>query len=99
MAYVIIATFEYDTPENLAKAIPIMRAHRDRCLRDEPGTLRFEFSTVNDDDTKLILYEVYTDRQAFDTHWNGPSLKQALAEIGAADIKATGSGVHCTMVV
>jgi len=98
MTYVIVATFEYETAEDRTKALPIMQAHRDRCLRDEPGTLTFEFSTVNDDDTKLILYETYKSREAFDTHWNGPSIKQALAKFEASGVKSSGSGIHCTLV-
>lgn len=46
MTYVIVATFEYETAEDRTKAVPIMQAHRDRCLRNEPGTLKFEFFTL-----------------------------------------------------
>jgi quinol monooxygenase YgiN len=98
MAYVIVATFQYETAEDREKAIPIMRDHRDRCLKDEPGTLTFEFSTVNDDDKKLVLYEIYIDRAAFDAHWAGASLKQALSDIEATGVKSSGSGIHCMLV-
>jgi len=98
MAYVIVATFVCEKAADRTKALPIMRAHRDRCLKDEPGTLAFEFSTVNDDDRKLMLYEAYESRVAFDAHWNGPSIKQAIAEFEAAGVKSSGSGVHCTLV-
>jgi quinol monooxygenase YgiN len=52
---------------------PLLMAHRARCLADEPGTLQFEVLLPRDDDTKVLLYEVYTDDAAFQAHWNGPS--------------------------
>jgi quinol monooxygenase YgiN len=98
MAFVIVATFEYETAEDRTKAIPILKAHGDRCLSDEPGTLTFEIATVNDDDKKLILYEAYESQDAFDLHWSGASLKQHIAENEAAGVKPSFSGVRCTRV-
>ena len=98
MTYVIVATFEYENPEDRTKVLPNLLAHRDRCLRDEPGTLTFELSTANDDDKKLMLYETYESREAFDAHWNGPSIKQVQEENSALGIKFSLSAVHCTRV-
>lgn len=53
-----------------------LMAHRDRCLKDEPGTLRFEILVPREDDAKLLLVEVYRDDAAFDVHRNGPSIAQ-----------------------
>ena len=50
--------------------------HRERCLRDEPGTLTFEVMLPREAPDRIHLYEVYRDQAAFDAHWNGPSLAQ-----------------------
>jgi|SRR5208337_1446145 len=42
--------------------------HKARCLKDEPGTLQFEILLPRDDNTKVLLYEVYRDDAA------GPNL-------------------------
>jgi quinol monooxygenase YgiN len=40
---------------------PVLMAHRRRCLSDEPGTLQFEVMLPRDDDTRMLIYEVYQD--------------------------------------
>jgi quinol monooxygenase YgiN len=51
-------------------------AHGARCLKDEPGTRQFEVLAPHEDDTKVLLYEVYRDDVAFEVHRNGPSIVQ-----------------------
>lgn len=87
MAYTIMAVFTYGSPEQRDKVIPILRAHRARCLADEPGTLEFEISIANDDDTKVMFYEVYESREAFEAHWRGASVRQAIADTEAAGLQ------------
>jgi (4S)-4-hydroxy-5-phosphonooxypentane-2,3-dione isomerase len=53
--------------------IPFLAAHKARVLKTEPDTLQFEILIPNNDDTKILLYEVYRDAAAFDVHRNGPS--------------------------
>lgn len=95
MAFVMIGTIQYQSSNDRERSLPIVKAHRERCLRDEPGTIQFDVLTVNDDDTKLMLYEVYENSEAFDAHWNGESIKQTMAEIEALGIKVTITGVGC----
>ncbi len=45
-----------------------------------------------------MLYETYESREAFEAHWNGPSIKQVQEENGALGIKFSLSAVHCTLV-
>ena len=78
-------------PGHLDRVLPLLMAHRARCLADEPGTLQFEVLLPRDDQTKVLLYEVYTDDAAFQVHWNGPSTARLREE--AAGIIA---GVTCT---
>ena len=91
---VIIATIEL-LPGTTDRAVKILLDHRERCLRDEPGTLQFEVLVPSDTplgpgapipETKrntVMLYEVYKDSAAFDDHWNGSSVAQARKEAGA----------------
>lgn len=36
--------------------------------RDEPGCRRFDVLESNEDENRIILYEIYRDRAAFDAH-------------------------------
>ena len=51
-------------------------AHKARFLIDEPGTLQVEVLVPREDDTKVLVYEVYRDDAAFDVHRSGPSMAQ-----------------------
>ena len=42
----------------------VRATQRARCLKDEPGTLNFEVLMPHDDNTKVMLYEVYQDEAA-----------------------------------
>ncbi len=59
-------------------------AHRDRCLKDEPGTLRFD---ILQPEHNLMLYEVYEDEAAFQAHRNGASLVRFLEEAAGVERK------------
>jgi (4S)-4-hydroxy-5-phosphonooxypentane-2,3-dione isomerase len=91
----IIGTIEV-TPGWINDLLPVMMAHRARCLKEEPGTINFEVLRPNDDDTKLLLYEVYEDRAAFDAHFNGPSTARARKERAGMVVKLYGT--MCALV-
>ena len=91
----IMATIEI-APGSLQEYLPLAMAHRARCLKDEPGTLAFELMVSRDDDTKVMLYELYEDDAAFDAHWNGASMKRIREEAAGIIVKV--SGVKCTPV-
>jgi len=61
----IIGTIEVASGRR-EQVLPLLMAHRARCLKDEPGTLQFEVLLPNDDNTKVLLYEVYRDAAAFE---------------------------------
>jgi autoinducer 2-degrading protein len=71
----IIGTIDV-APGQRDHVLPLLIAHRARCLRDEPGTLGFEVLIPRDDQTKLLIYEVYQDDAAFELHRNNPSIAQ-----------------------
>ena len=68
----LVGTIEI-APGRKDQLVAALMAHRTRCLKDEPGTLHMEVLAPRDEDTKLLLYEVYRDDTAFDVHRNGPS--------------------------
>ena len=73
--------------------VPLLAAHKARCLKDEPGTLQFEILLPKADDTKILTYEVYRDDIAFETHRNGPSLAQLREEISGMVMNLRGTSV------
>ena len=78
-------------PGHLQRVLPLLMAHRARCLSDEPGTLQFEVLLPRDDETKVLLYEVYADDAAFATHWNGPSTNRLRQEASGKIVGVTGT--------
>lgn len=57
-----------------------LRAHGERCRATEPGTLGFEILVPHDQPDAIMLYELYASSEAFDAHWNGPSIQQLRKE-------------------
>ena len=72
----IIVTIEV-APGRRDQLLPLLMAHRARCLKDEHGiTLEFEVLVPYEDETKVLSYEVYRDEGAFEVHRNGRSIAQ-----------------------
>ena len=51
-----------------------------RNARKEPGCKQFEVLVDPKDGTKIMLYEVYNDEAAFETHQQTPHFKKYVAE-------------------
>ena len=49
-----------------------MAANAEASVRDEPGCLRFDVCSVEADDHRFVLYELYTDAEAFAAHKASP---------------------------
>jgi (4S)-4-hydroxy-5-phosphonooxypentane-2,3-dione isomerase len=77
-------------PGHSDRVLPLLIAHRARCLANEPGTLQFEVLLPHDDQTKVLLYEVYADDAAFQVHWNGPSTARLREEAAGMIVAVTG---------
>jgi len=45
-----------------------MAANAEASVRDEPGCLRFDVCSVQGDENRFVLYELYTDADAFAAH-------------------------------
>jgi autoinducer 2-degrading protein len=83
-------------PGSLDRFLPMLMAHRARCLADEPGTLQFEVLLPREDASKILIYEVYADDAAFAAHWNGASMNRIRAEAEGLILKVTGD--RCALV-
>ena len=71
----LIGTIEV-VPGRKDELVASLLAHGARCRKSEPGTLQMEVLVPREDDTSVLVYEVYRDDAAFDVHRNGPSLAQ-----------------------
>ena len=49
-----------------------MAANAEASVRDEPGCLRFDVCSVEGDENRFVLYELYTDAAAFEAHKASP---------------------------
>ncbi len=72
------------------------REHRINVLNNEPGCQRFDLLSPQEDGDAVFLYEVYADKDALETHFNTPYMKEYLDDTGPmiADRKRT----LCTLV-
>lgn len=60
--------------------LSLLVAHRDRCLKEELGTLRFDVLRPAKPTNQVLLYEEYLDDAAFQVHLNGASFARLRAE-------------------
>lgn len=72
-----------------------LKAHGARCLANEPGTLRFDILVPQKEADTLLLYEVYENREAFQAHWNGPSMQ--LMKQDAGPLQESLTGIFCDL--
>jgi quinol monooxygenase YgiN len=82
-------------PGRRDQVVTLLLAHKAR-LKDEPGTLQFEVLLPKDDDTKVLVYEMYRDAAAFEVHLKGQSLAQWKEE--TVGMVAKLHGVRCAVV-
>lgn len=91
----VIGTVEVP-PGKRDQVLRLLMAHRARCLKDEPGTLQFEVMIPREDDSKLLIYEIYQSDAAFDVHRKGPSRAQWLKETDGMGVNVVAT--RCTPV-
>jgi quinol monooxygenase YgiN len=90
----IVATAEI-APGRIEEVLPLLAAHRERCLKEEPGTVQFEVLRPRDNSSAVLFYEVYTDDEAFKAHWEGPSITRFRAEAKGLIVKL--SAIWCDL--
>ena len=91
----IVATIK-TVPGKRDEYLKHLKAHGERCLASEPGTLKFEILVPKEEADTLMLYEVYASPEAFQAHWTGPSIQQARQDTTGLQISL--SGVRCDLV-
>jgi quinol monooxygenase YgiN len=62
----LVATIK-TVPGKREEYLKYLKAHAQRCLATEPGTLKFEILLPEEADT-VMLYEVYASPEAFEAH-------------------------------
>jgi quinol monooxygenase YgiN len=90
----IVATIK-TVPGKRDEYLKHLKAHGERCLATEPGTLKFEILLPLEEADTIMLYEVYASPEAFQTHWTGPSMQQIKQDAG---LRVSLSGVRCNLV-
>jgi quinol monooxygenase YgiN len=90
----IVATIK-TVPGKRDEYLKHLMAHGQRCLATEPGTLKFEILVPKEEADTLMLYEVYASPEAFQAHWNGPSIQQAKQDTAGMQVSLT--GVRCDL--
>ena len=93
--FAIVATIK-TVPGKRSEYLTHLRAHAQRCLATEPGTLKFEILVPQKEDDTIMLYEVYASPEAFEAHWTGPSMQQAKQDTTA--LRVSLSGLRCDFV-
>ena len=73
--FAIVATIK-TVPGKRDEYLKHLKAHGQRCLATEPGTLKFEILLPQEETDTIMLYEVYASREAFEAHWTGASMEQ-----------------------
>ena len=57
-------------PGKFQELVDFMTWDAEICRDKEPDTLRFEFYQHPENENAIIVYEAYTDKDAFQTHWD-----------------------------
>lgn len=71
----IVATFEADEG-SLKDLLTLTKGHAKRCLEREPGCLYFDIMVPREQDNQLVLYEIYKDQAALDSHLTSDHMNQ-----------------------
>jgi len=72
-AFVVVAEFEVKA-DCLRNFLALARDDARHSLADEPGCRQFDIVQIEEAPERVIFYEVYDDRAAFDAHLQTPHL-------------------------
>ncbi|SFP52680.1 Quinol monooxygenase YgiN [Geodermatophilus dictyosporus] len=71
-----------------------MAANAESSVRDEPGCLRFDVCSVDGDENRFLLYELYADAGAFAAHKASPHFarwRTVAEQVVASQVTTPGS--------
>ncbi|MBP0465078.1 antibiotic biosynthesis monooxygenase [Roseomonas sp. PWR1] len=71
--FVVLAEFQAK-PGCLDAFLALARADAEGSLRSEPGCRRFDVTLLEDGEGRVLFYEIYDDRAAFEAHLQTPHL-------------------------
>jgi quinol monooxygenase YgiN len=74
-----------------------MAANAAASVRDEPGCLRFDVCSVDGEDHRFLLYELYADAAAFEAHKATPHFarwRTVAAQVLEGQVNTTGRLLH-----
>ena len=92
--FAIVATIK-TAPGKRDEYLKHLKAHAQRCLATEPGTLKFDILLPQEETDTIMLYEVYASPEAFQAHWTGASMQQAKQDTTGLQVSL--SGVRCDL--
>ncbi|MDE1161294.1 MAG: putative quinol monooxygenase [Acidobacteriaceae bacterium] len=69
--FIVIAEFEVSA-EHRSEFLELCAYDSQHSVADEPGCQQFDCITAEEASTSVVLYEVYNDRAAFNTHLATP---------------------------
>ncbi|WP_087633768.1 putative quinol monooxygenase [Caballeronia telluris] len=72
-AFVVVAEFEVKA-DCVRDFLALARDDARHSLADEPGCRQFDIVQLDETPARVMFYEVYDDRAAFDTHLQTPHL-------------------------
>ena len=78
--YAVVVTFRIN-PDDWDAFLPLMAANAMTSLRNEDGCQRFDVCTDPARPHEVFLYELYTDRAAFDAHLSSAHFKTFDAQV------------------
>jgi (4S)-4-hydroxy-5-phosphonooxypentane-2,3-dione isomerase len=84
-------------PERREEFLAAIAANAEASVRDEPGCLRFDVCSVDSDENRFVLYELYTGAEAFAAHKAAPHFAQWRAvadEVVARQVNTSGRLLH-----
>ena len=88
--YAVVVTFQI-TPGKMAVFLPLMHQNATTSLTQEEGCHRFDVCTDPKRPDEVFLYEIYTDRAAFDAHLGSTHFEsfdtQVAPMIAAKDVR------------
>ena len=70
-----------------------MAANAEASVRDEPGCLRFDVCSVEGDENRFVLYELYANAEAFAAHKASPHFarwRQIAEQVLAGQVNTPG---------
>lgn len=71
--FVVLAEFQVK-PGCLEAFLALAREDASHSVRDEPGCRRFDVTVLEGGQDRVLFYEIYDDRAAFDAHLTTPHL-------------------------